>query len=34
VAEEWINFNGHERDIMYCQNPGSGMSRPTAGIRD
>lgn len=34
VVEEWINFNGHERDIVYCQNPGAGMCPPTSGVRD
>ena len=34
VAEEWINFNGHRRDVVYCENPGSMMCPPVSGTRD
>lgn len=34
VIEEWINFNGHEREIGYCNVEGVGMCPPDTGVRD
>ncbi|RYP70495.1 hypothetical protein DL771_005432 [Monosporascus sp. 5C6A] len=34
VIEEWINFNGHERDIGYCDVEGVGICPPGTGVRD
>ncbi|KAI1852620.1 hypothetical protein JX266_002161 [Neoarthrinium moseri] len=34
VIEEWVNFNGHERDIGYCNVEGVGICPPDTGVRD
>ncbi|KAK8110220.1 uncharacterized protein PG998_006677 [Apiospora kogelbergensis] len=34
IIEEWVNFNGHERDIGYCNVEGLGTCPPDTGVRD
>lgn len=34
IIEEWINFDGHRRDIGYCNVEGTGICPPDTGVRD
>ncbi|KAK4247528.1 hypothetical protein C7999DRAFT_14472 [Corynascus novoguineensis] len=34
IIEEWINFDGHRRDIGYCTVEGAGVCPPDTGVRD